>query len=111
MLRWTLASLFLLCPLQAQESAPPPATVFSVSTTLVQIDSVVTDSRGDQITSLKPDDFQVSVDGKPQTITNFSYVHLDSPDVNRPGLSPKALRNPLVSANPADVLKPENVRR
>jgi VWFA-related protein len=100
--------LFLL---QAQEPAPPPATVFSVSTTLVQIDSVVTDSRGHQVDNLKADDFQVLVDGKPQPITNFSYVHLDSPDVNRPSLSPQALRKPLPSANPADVLKPGDVRR
>ena len=51
------------------------------------------------------------VDGKPQPITNFSYVHLDSTDVNRPSLSPQALHQPLPSANPADVLKPEDVRR
>ena len=109
--RWMIVPLLGLCLLQAQEPAPPPATVFSVGTTLVQIDSVVTDSKGQQVTVLKPGDFQVLVDGKPQPITNFSYVHLDSPDVNRPGLSPQALRKPLPSANPADVLKPEDVRR
>jgi VWFA-related protein len=111
MLRWTMIPL--LCPglLQAQEPAASPATVFSVGTTLVQIDSVVTDSKGHQVANLKPDDFQVLVDGKPQPITNFSYVHLDSTDVNRPSLSPQALHQPLPSANPADVLKPEDVRR
>src|ERR1022692_2740342 len=109
--RWMIVPLLCLCLLQAQEPAPPPATVFSVGTTLVQIDSVVTDSKGQQVAVLKPGDFQVLVDGKPQPITNFSYVHLDSPDVNRPGLSPQALRKPLPSANPADVLKPEDVRR
>jgi VWFA-related protein len=72
---------------------------------------VVTDSKGHQVANLKPDDFQVLVDGKPQPITNFSYVHLDSTDVNRPSLSPQALHQPLPSANPADVLKPEDVRR
>ena len=111
MLRWMIIPLLCLCLLHAQEPAPPPATVFSVSTTLVQIDSVVTDSKGHQVVNLKPDDFQVLVDGKPQPITHFSYIHLDSPDVNRPSLSPQALRKPLQSANPADVLKPEDVRR
>ena len=111
MARWTVVPLFSLCLLQAQEPAPPPATVFSVSTTLVQIDAVVTDSQGLQVTSLKSDDFRVLVDGKPQTITNFSYVHLDSADVNLPSLSPQALHKPLASANPADVLKPGDVRR
>jgi VWFA-related protein len=96
-----------LCALQAQE----PATVFSVSTTLIQIDTVVTDSKGRQVTDLKADDFQVKVDGKLQPITNFSYVHLDSPNVNRASLSPQASQSPLTSASPADVLKPEDVRR
>jgi VWFA-related protein len=99
-----------VCLLQAQEAAPPP-TVFSVSTTLVQIDSVVTDAKGHQVANLKPGDFQVLVDRKLQAITNFSYIHLDSPGLNRPSLSPQALRKPLPSANPADVLKPEDVRR
>jgi VWFA-related protein len=103
--------LFWLCPLHAQEPSPPPAPVFSVSTTLVQIDSVVTDSKGHQVVNLKPGDFQVLVDGKLQPITNFSYVHLDAADVNRSSLSPQASRQPLASANPADVLKPEDVRR
>ena len=77
--------------LPGQEPVTPPPTVFSVSTTLIQIDSVVTDSKGLQVTNLKSDDFQVWVDGKPQPITNFSYVRLDAP-------APAAA-------------KPENVRR
>ncbi|MGA2136617.1 MAG: VWA domain-containing protein [Bryobacteraceae bacterium] len=110
MCRWIAVTLLCLCPLLAQDSAPPP-TVFSVSTTLVEIDCVVTDSAGRQVTSLQPQDFEVVVDGKPQTITNFSYVRLDAPDVNRPSLSPQALGKPLAPANTADVLKPADVRR
>jgi VWFA-related protein len=109
--RWTIVPFLGLCLLPAQESPAPPATVFSVSTTLVQIDSVVTDAKGHQVTNLKPDDFQVLVDGKPQAVTNFSYIHLDSPDVNRASLSPQALDKPLPSANTADVVKPGDVRR
>jgi len=111
MLRWWTVSLLGLGLLQAQGPAAPPATVFSVSTTLVQVDAVVTDAKGHQVTNLKSDDFRVLVDGKPQPITNFSYVRLDSPDVNLRSLSPQALSKPLASANPADVLKPEDVRR
>jgi hypothetical protein len=51
--RWTIVSWLCLFLLRAQEPVPPPATVFSVSTTLVQIDSVVTDSKGHQVTNLK----------------------------------------------------------
>jgi VWFA-related protein len=111
MLRWRLLPLLSLFLLEAQEPAAPPAPVFSVSTTLVQIDAVVADSKGHQVTNLKSEDFRVLVDGKPQPITNFSYIHLDSPDVNLPSLSPQALHKPLPSANPADVRKPGDVRR
>jgi VWFA-related protein len=111
MRRWFIVPWLCLCALPAQEPAPPPATVFSVSTTLVQIDSIVTDSKGHQVTDLRPEDFEVLVDGKPQPITNFSYVHLDARDLNRPSLSPQALHKPATSGNPADVLKPEDVRR
>ena len=107
----TIAPICCLCLVRAQEPAGAPPTVFSVSTTLIQVDSVVTDSKGHQVTNLQAGDFQVLVDGKPQPITNFSYIHLDSPDVNRASLSPQALRKPAASANPADVLKPEDVRR
>jgi VWFA-related protein len=109
--RWTVAPLLCLFSLAAQEPAAPPATVFSVSTTLVQIDSVVVDSKGHPITSLKPADFEVRVDGQPRQITNFSYVRLDAPAVNQPGLSPQALNQPSRSSNPADVRKPADVRR
>ena len=45
-----------------------------ISTNLVQIDAVVTDWRGRVITNLRPEDFQLSVNGKLQEITHFAYV-------------------------------------
>src|SRR5579885_1081689 len=48
--------------------------VVKLSTTLVQIDAVVTDKNGKHITDLKPEDFEILQDGKPQKITNFSYI-------------------------------------
>lgn len=47
--------------------------VVRISTGLVQLDAVVTKD-GKQITDLTADDFEISEDGKPQTITHFSYV-------------------------------------
>jgi VWFA-related protein len=89
---------------------PSPA-VFSVSTTLIQTDAVVTDKKGHQVTGLKPEDFEVLLDGKPQQISNFSYVRLDSPTVNQPALSRDAAGNPVPSGAPVSVIRPEDVRR
>ena len=47
--------------------------VVKITTNLVQIDVSVT--KGDKVVmDLQPEDFEVFEDGKPQTITNFSYV-------------------------------------
>src|ERR1017187_3620258 len=53
-----------------------PGTVFTVTSTLVQMDAVVTDSKGRYITDLTPEDFEVLEDGQPQKLTHFSYVRI-----------------------------------
>lgn len=58
-----------------QESkANGQSDVVKIGVTLVQVDVTVTDSKGNRVTDLKPDDFQVLQNNKPQAITNFSYV-------------------------------------
>src|SRR6202047_1448013 len=56
----------------AQESADQP--LLRVTVNLVQVDAVVTDIKGNQITDLTADDFVLLQDGKPQKITHFSYI-------------------------------------
>ncbi|MGZ8842047.1 MAG: VWA domain-containing protein [Pyrinomonadaceae bacterium] len=62
-------------PTTAQQ--PPPRTeqddVIRVTTSLVQIDAVVIRD-GKQVTDLTAEDFEILEDGRPQTITNFSFV-------------------------------------
>lgn len=58
---------------------PPPlpeddGEVVKISTTLIQLDVVVTDKKGNQVTDLKPEDFEIFVNGEKQDITNFSYI-------------------------------------
>jgi VWFA-related protein len=79
-------------------------TVFRVTTTVVQIDAEVTDSKGKHVTNLGAEDFEVFLDRKPQPITNFSYVNLDSPTVNQAAIA--SAPNGSVA-----VIRPENVRR
>jgi VWFA-related protein len=47
--------------------------VVRITTNLVQVDVSVT-KHGKPVTDLQPEDFEIFEDGKPQTITNFSYV-------------------------------------
>jgi VWFA-related protein len=72
-------------PAPSQQPTPPPATipevdevspddVVQITTKLVQVDAVVTDKDGKHVTDLKAEDFDVTENGKPRTITNFSYV-------------------------------------
>jgi transcriptional regulator with PAS, ATPase and Fis domain len=62
----------------AQQSGRPPAEpeqpILRVSVNLVQVDAVVTDSDGHQVTNLTADDFEALEDGRLQKITAFSYV-------------------------------------
>src|SRR6266436_2992262 len=61
----------------AEKQKPPQKQeedVVKLSTTLVQIDAVVTDKNGKHVTDLRPDEFEILQDGKPQKITNFSYI-------------------------------------
>lgn len=63
---------------QAAEE-PSPQGVIRITVNLVQVDAVVTDSKGHQVTNLRPEDFEILEDGRPQTITNFSYIAVAAP--------------------------------
>src|SRR5258706_15412642 len=64
-------------PAPAQES--PDMPVLRVTVNLVQVDAVVTDNKGKQVTNLTADDFEVLQDGKRQKITKFSYISTAAP--------------------------------
>lgn len=106
-MRIALALILLCGPASGEQpGVPPPGdTVFRVTATLVQIDAEVTDSKGNHVTNLGPDDFEVFLDRKPQPITNFSYVNLDSPAINRPAMASPA------AGGSAPVIRPGDVRR
>ena len=58
-------------------TATPPDddNTVKITTSLIQLDVVVTDKAGNPVTDLKPEDFRVYQDGKLQTITNLTYVN------------------------------------
>jgi VWFA-related protein len=83
--------------------------VVKISTNLVQVDAVVTKD-GKQVTDLTADDFELFEDGKPQTITNFSYIsNIIGPPAAPPAkLSAKDKTAPPI---PPAVTRPQDVRR
>ncbi|MEJ7711566.1 MAG: VWA domain-containing protein [Pyrinomonadaceae bacterium] len=73
----------------APPSAPAPAgrkqdkrdpvddAVVRVAVDLVQVDVVVTDQKGQHVTNLNAEDFEVFEEGRKQEVRNFSYVSTD----------------------------------
>jgi VWFA-related protein len=78
-----LGFFLFVSSLPAQNVKPTPVNneddVVKITTKLVQIDAVVTDKDGNQIKDLSIDDFELLQDGKPQKITDFSYVNTETP--------------------------------
>jgi VWFA-related protein len=98
----------------ATTPAPTPQQtdddVVRITTKLVQVDAVVTDKDGRQVTDLQADDFEIMENGRPQTITNFSYVS------TAPATSPAEMPSPVREAVKGPTvlaarLRPEQVRR
>ncbi|HUS09379.1 MAG TPA: VWA domain-containing protein [Pyrinomonadaceae bacterium] len=78
---------------QSQTPSPSPQKtpnedVLRVTTNLVQLDVVVTDKEGKQVTDLGPEDFEITEDRDKQQITSFSHVTLGPPvTISQPTVS------------------------
>lgn len=73
---------------QAQTSNPDAQSIptFKAKARLVLLDVVVTDSKGEAVTGLKKEDFEVVEDGKPQSVSTFEEhkgTHLRRPGCRR----------------------------
>src|ERR1700689_3136047 len=62
----------------AQQAAHQPSSVLRSSSDLVRIDVEVTDKSGKPIKDLSGSQFTVTDEGKPQTITSFSYADIEA---------------------------------
>ncbi|HEX7313485.1 MAG TPA: VWA domain-containing protein [Pyrinomonadaceae bacterium] len=110
-----LANAFALPPQQPtpgqQGQDDDDDEVVRITTNLVQVDAVVTDRDGKQITNLRPEDFEILENNKAREITNFSYVRVaqpaTAPEPERPR-DRKAAAGPPV---PPARLHPGQVRR
>ena len=62
----------------AATSPQNPQPTFRAGINFVRVDAIVTDKQGNPIADLKPTDFEVLEDGKPQSIESFRFVKIDS---------------------------------
>lgn len=102
-------------PGQTPDASQDPDNVVRITTQLVQIDAVVTDGKGKHVENLSEDDFELTVDGKKQTLTYFRSVKLAEP---KPPESASAKDGVKPSKNappppnmPTKQLAPEEVKR
>lgn len=108
-----LLFLFSISAFAQKPTATPPVeddNVVRISTTLIQIDVVVTDKKGNQVTDLKPEDIEIYENGKMQDITNFSYIFNKSENKSTEIATQTPTDKFSVPAPPAK-LKLEQVRR
>ncbi len=92
-----------------QKTVSEKDDVVRISVTLVQVDAVVTDRQGRQITDLKPSDFEIFEDGRRQPITNFVYV-ATQPDAPAPPKTDTRSKGPVLIGPPVR-LRPDQARR
>ncbi|MDQ4121070.1 MAG: VWA domain-containing protein [Acidobacteriota bacterium] len=93
----------------AQTPSPTPPQekkedVVVITTNLIQIDATVTDDKGNVVTDLTADDFEIFENGEKQTITNFSFINIQP---QKPAAAPP--KNVAKDAPPAPVV-PNNLR-
>ncbi|MBI3209559.1 MAG: VWA domain-containing protein [Candidatus Solibacter usitatus] len=104
-----LATLY--CALTGFAQQNPAEPTIRITVNLVQVDAVVTDSKGKLIGDLKASDFEILQDGKPQKIQSFSYVRT-GPDA----LAAGAVKQPVKRAKnapppPPSKVDPRKIRR
>ncbi|HYV23815.1 MAG TPA: VWA domain-containing protein [Pyrinomonadaceae bacterium] len=97
-------------PAPQQTPKPDDDDVVKITTNLVQVDAVVTDSKGKLVTDLKPEEIEVFEDGRKQKITHFSLSLEPATATGEPETKSKTA---VSNAPPASFnrLKPEDVRR
>ena len=112
-----LAFLFFICVASSRAQTPPPQTRpqsdddrVVVTTNLVQVDAVVTDKNGKQITNLRPTDFELVEGGRSRDIVGFSYIDLKT---NAATTGKSSAANSANDTLPRQLhaLRPESVRR
>jgi VWFA-related protein len=109
-----VSTLFITIAAQDLPPTPKPAQnpdVVRIATNLVQVDAAVTDKKGKPVTDLKAEDFEVYEDGRPQKITNFSFVSVGSAMPSGSPAPAGRRANEVVAPAPTVRLRSDQVQR
>lgn len=117
----TLLTLLLLaCVVRSGAQNPPRAQRpekaedrVVVTTSLVQVDAIVTDKNGRQVTDLRPEDFELVEGGRARQVTGFSYIDLTTKDPDAATIKRSVGGSASTSEPPLSLhsIRPESVRR
>ena len=66
--------------------------MFRAGINFVRVDVIVSDKSGANVADLKQSDFEVTEDGKPQTIESFKFIKLDGGAMPGPDGPPAPIR-------------------
>ncbi|MBI4907918.1 MAG: VWA domain-containing protein [Acidobacteria bacterium] len=106
-------AVFTALALAGQQPAQNPnQEPIRITVNLVQVDAVVTDSKGKLVPNLKAEDFEILQDGKSQKIRSFSFIRTESA-APPPPIAPTKKGQPAAPPPPPRnvAIKPNQVRR
>jgi VWFA-related protein len=95
---WAVVLAALVCTAAGHAQQPPPQSppdqpVFRTGINFVRVDVIVSDRNGGSVSDLKQTDFEVTEDGKPQSVETFKFIKLDGGTLPSPdGVTPRAIR-------------------
>ena len=99
----------LLAGVQAQAPEPP---ILRITVNLIQVDVVVTDSKGRQVTDLTAEDFEIRQDGKAHKVNHADYMRTAAATPAPPGKSAaRAAARPIPGILPPAAVRREEVNR
>lgn len=64
---------------QQPPAAPPSQPTFRATTELIAIDATVVDERGAPVADLRPEDFELRIDGSPRRVVSAQFIKQDPP--------------------------------
>jgi VWFA-related protein len=97
-------------PEQKPAQEPDDVDVVKITTNLVQIDAVVTDRNGKHVTDLRPHEVEMLENGRPQKISEFSYIKIGRTGETA-GTKPSEELGRTPLPGPPNKLRREEVRR